>query len=167
MGRKWNLFWHHATTKTQYKLIANLSVKWKTIKFLENERLWTQDVKQLNRTKTLTMKMANISNSVQIETIRFSKFIVKKMKIQATDYERTCTCAENLLFIEKEYLTLSIWLERASHGVLVVKSPPANADRSKLDPWVGKIPWRRAQKLTPVFLRREFHGRRSLVGCSP
>ena len=33
--------------------------------------------------------------------------------------------------------------------------------------WVGKIPWRRAWQLTPVFLSREFHGQRSLVGYSP
>ena len=33
------------------------------------------------------MKMVNISNSVQIKTICFSKFIVNNMKIQATDYE--------------------------------------------------------------------------------
>ena len=51
--------------------------------------------------------------------------------------------------------------------VLVVKNPPSNADRYKFDPWVGKIPWRRAQKLTPVFLPREFHGQRSLGGRSP
>ena len=34
-------------------------------------------------------------------------------------------------------------------------------------PWVGKIPWRRAWQLTPVFLPRKSHGQRSLVGCSP
>ena len=33
--------------------------------------------------------------------------------------------------------------------------------------WVGKIPWRRAWQPTPVFLHGEFHGQRSLVGCSP
>ena len=27
-----------------------------------------------------------------------------------------------------------------------------------LDPWVGKVPWRRAWQPTPVFLPREFHG---------
>ena len=32
----------------------------------------------------------------------------------------------------------------------------------QLDPWVRKIPWRRKQKATPVFLPREFHGQRSL-----
>ena len=34
-------------------------------------------------------------------------------------------------------------------------------------PSVGqKIPWRRAWQPTPVFLPREFHGQRSLVGYS-
>ena len=32
------------------------------------------------------------------------------------------------------------------------------------DPWAGKIPWRRAQQSTPVFLLGEFHGQRSLAG---
>ena len=35
------------------------------------------------------------------------------------------------------------------------------------DPWVRKIPWRRAWKPTPVFLPEEFYGQRSLVGYSP
>ena len=34
------------------------------------------------------------------------------------------------------------------------------------NPWVGKIPWRRARQLTPVFLPGEFPGQRSLVGYS-
>ena len=33
------------------------------------------------------------------------------------------------------------------------------------DPWVEKIPWRRAWQSTPVFLPRESQGRGSLVGC--
>ena len=35
------------------------------------------------------------------------------------------------------------------------------------DPWVGKIPWRRALQLTPEFLPGESHGQRSVVGCCP
>jgi len=31
-------------------------------------------------------------------------------------------------------------------------------------PGVGKIPWRRKWKPTPVFLPGEFHGQRSLAG---
>ena len=33
-------------------------------------------------------------------------------------------------------------------------------------PWVGKIPWRSEWLPTPVFVPGEFHGRKSLVGCS-
>ena len=33
-----------------------------------------------------------------------------------------------------------------------------------VDPWVGKIPWRREWQPTPVFLPGEFHG---LAGYSP
>ena len=32
---------------------------------------------------------------------------------------------------------------------------------------VGKIPWRREQLSTSVFLPGEFHGQRSLLGYSP
>ena len=39
--------------------------------------------------------------------------------------------------------------------------------RRRFDPWVGKIPWRRARQPTPVFLPGESHGQRSLVGYSP
>ena len=35
------------------------------------------------------------------------------------------------------------------------------------NPWVGKIPWRRVQQPTPVFLPGESHGQRSLAGYSP
>ena len=39
--------------------------------------------------------------------------------------------------------------------------------RRGFDPWVGKIPWRRAWQPTPVFLPGKSHGQRSLVGYSP
>ena len=58
----------------------------------------------------------------------------------------------------------------ASQAVLVLKSPPADAGRLKryrFDPWVGKIPWRRALQPTPVFLPGESHGQRNLAGYSP
>jgi len=38
--------------------------------------------------------------------------------------------------------------------------------RRRFDPWVRKIPWRRAWQHTPVFLPGESHGQRSLAGCS-
>ena len=38
--------------------------------------------------------------------------------------------------------------------------------RGGLDPWVGKIPWRKQWLPTPVFLPGESHGQRSLAGYS-
>ena len=38
--------------------------------------------------------------------------------------------------------------------------------RHKLDPWVGKIPWRRKWQPTPVLLPGKSQGWRSLGGCS-
>ena len=52
----------------------------------------------------------------------------------------------------------------------MVKNLPANAGNVKrhgFDPWVGKIPWRRAWQPTPVVLPGESHGQRSLAGYNP
>ena len=49
----------------------------------------------------------------------------------------------------------------------MVKNPPANArDLSGFNPWVRKIPWRRAWQPTPVFLAGESHGQRNWEGYS-
>ena len=50
------------------------------------------------------------------------------------------------------------------------KEPACQCRRHKrdgFDPWVGKIPWRRARKSTLVFLPGEFHGQRTLAGYGP
>ena len=39
--------------------------------------------------------------------------------------------------------------------------------RGRFDSWFGKIPWRRTQQPTPVFLPGESHGQRSLANYSP
>ena len=46
------------------------------------------------------------------------------------------------------------------------RSPALQTD-SGFDPWVGKIPWKRAWQPTPVFLPGKSHKRRSLAGYSP
>ena len=56
----------------------------------------------------------------------------------------------------------------ASQVALVVKNPPPSEStcqcrrqkRSGLDPWIRKIPWRRARQPIPVFLPAESHGQR-------
>ena len=35
--------------------------------------------------------------------------------------------------------------------------------RPRFNPWVGKIPWRRAWQSTPIFLPGECHGQKSLA----
>ena len=52
----------------------------------------------------------------------------------------------------------------------MVKNPPANAGDIRdggFGPWVRKVPWRRAEQPTAVFLPGEFRGQRRLVGYSP
>ena len=47
------------------------------------------------------------------------------------------------------------------------KEPRCQSERHKkrgFNPWIRKIPWRRAWQLTPVFLPGESYGQRSLVG---
>ena len=57
-------------------------------------------------------------------------------------------------------------------GVVVLggKEPACRCRRHKrrrCDPWVRKIPWRRAWQPTPVVLPRESHGQRILADYSP
>ena len=44
------------------------------------------------------------------------------------------------------------------------KEPSCHAG---FDPWVGKIPWSRAWKSTPLFLPVKSYGQRNLAGYSP
>ena len=44
---------------------------------------------------------------------------------------------------------------------------PQASKKCCFDPWVKKIPWRRAWQPTPVFLSGESHRQRSLAGYSP
>ena len=66
-------------------------------------------------------------------------------------------------------MVVSWGVQQASQVIQVVKNLPANAGdmRFGLDPWVRKIPWRRAWQPTPVFLPGESYGQRSLAGSSP
>ena len=47
------------------------------------------------------------------------------------------------------------------------KGSAGQCRRRSLDPWVGKIPWRRKGQPTPIFLPAKFLGQRSLAGYSP
>ena len=51
--------------------------------------------------------------------------------------------------------------------VIMLASAGGDCKGPGFDPWVGKVPWRRARQPIPVFLPGESHGQKSLVGCSP
>ena len=52
-------------------------------------------------------------------------------------------------------------------GGSMVKSTLTNSgDMGPIDPWAGKIPWRKKWQPTPVVLPGESHGQRTLVGYS-
>ena len=76
-----------------------------------------------------------------------------------------------------ELVGLGYWPKEAKIGgkykgvwafqvVLVVKNPCRRHKKFGFDPWVGKIPWRKACQPTPVFLPGQSHGQRSLAGYS-
>ena len=73
-------------------------------------------------------------------------------------------CFLFLSFVKEHHVNV-----RASQKTLVVKNLPANAgdsNRLAFNPWVGKIPWRRAEQPTLVFLLGKFHGKRNFPGGS-
>ena len=57
------------------------------------------------------------------------------------------------------------WATREAHLILYTKRNLRLSHR--FSPWVRKIPWRRKQQPTLVFLYRKSHGQRSLAGHSP
>ena len=66
--------------------------------------------------------------------------------------------------------SLELGLELSFPDGTIGKEPACQCRRHKrlrFNPWVRKIPWRRAWQSTPVFLPGESHGQRSLVGYSP
>ena len=64
------------------------------------------------------------------------------------------------------FVNLYIFAKWASLVAQMVKELAYNAGDPGSIPR-GKIPWRREWQPTPVFLPREFHGQRSLVGYGP
>ena len=73
-----------------------------------------------------------------------------------------------LTFIHNKYS--SHLVSQGFPGWLSVEEPTCQCRRHKrhrFDPWVRKIPWRRAWLPTPIYLPGESRGQRSLVGYSP
>ena len=74
----------------------------------------------------------------------------------------------NVLFFPNFKLYVLSW--SIADGGASSKEPACQCRRPKrqgFNPWVRKIPWRRAEQPTPVFLPGKSHGQRSLMGYSP
>ena len=69
---------------------------------------------------------------------------------------------QHLLIIQR-FKTSSVL---ASPMAQQVKNLPAMQDTQEMrvDPWVGKIPWRRKWQSVPVFVSEKSHGQKILVG---
>jgi len=52
-------------------------------------------------------------------------------------------------------------------GGSAAKNLPANPGDIELDPWVGKIPCKKKQQPTPVFLPGKPHGQKRPAGYNP
>ena len=63
-----------------------------------------------------------------------------------------------------EDISYPLQYSQASLVAQMVENPP-EMGTPRFDPWVGKIPWRRAWQPTPLFLPGGSHGQRSLGGC--
>ena len=67
-------------------------------------------------------------------------------------------CFKQIIFLWQPCYYLPWWISDRE-SACQCRSP-------RLDPWVGKLPWRRKWQPTPVFLPGKSDGQRSLVGCS-
>ena len=75
--------------------------------------------------------------------------------------------AWGILLERKSAAVLDSELIAVSVGDTEDKDSACNAGDLSSIPGVGKIPWRREQLPTPVFLPGEFYEQRSLAGYSP
>ena len=66
---------------------------------------------------------------------------------------------------EDKWMGMCVWLPRWLSGK-ESSCQRRKPKRHRFSPWIEKIPWRREQEFTPVFLPAKSHGQRSLVGYS-
>ena len=97
----------------------------------------------------------------------FPVILIKKFLFLSSDFIKSMYLHSNALYGGIDFslrvlttkLGICTWLRWWRIGL--------QCGRPGFDPWVKKIPWRRAWQPTAVFLPGESHGQRSLVGYSP
>ena len=92
------------------------------------------------------------------------------MDLKMSNYMQMNYCKQPSMIVS--HLTLNRLFRRTYPGMwasLVVQQRRIclQCRSCRFDPWIGEIPWRRAQQPTPVSLPGESHGQRSLEGYSP
>ena len=93
----------------------------------------------------------------------FSKHSIKMASHSCLLYKSGIWSGMQFILLE------SFCLITKTSGSWVRKKAPVMQVKYKIhgfNPWVGKIPWRKPEKLTSVSLPGESHGQRSLAGCS-
>ena len=93
--------------------------------------------------------------------VQSASFLLSTLNSYKRCWRPAAAAALDLIFVE---------VDNGLPGGASGKEPACQCRRLKrlgFSPWVGKIPWRRARQLTPVFLPGESHGQRSLGGYSP
>ena len=119
-------------------------------------------------TKFFLVLMSNVTKFILVlMAICFARGDLGSSMFKFTNNETEQKVKDQMFIVFQLFLAFQEW---ASEVVLVIKNLPASAGKPKrrrFDPWVGKIPWRRAQQPTPIILLGESHGQRSLMGYSP
>ena len=108
-----------------------------------------------------TVSLINICHHIQ-----FQKLFLLMRAFKICSFNNIQICNTVLLTI----VTMLYITFLAFPGGTSGKEPACQRRRRKrhrFDPWVRKIPWRKAWQPSPVFLSRESHGQRSLAGHSP
>ena len=127
--------------------------------------LWAKTFKKLT---LLSLLFSLQGNDRALRHGRVSR--KKELGLWTSAFRRT-TCDQNILW-EWEINFYCIWVIvyfdiLVLLGLLQWSRNCLQCRRCRFDPWVKKIPCRRACQPTPVFLPGEFHGQRSLMGYSP
>ena len=102
----------------------------------------------------LSFKPVFSLSSFTLIKMLFSSSSLSAIRVVSSAYVKlliTVVCTQRL--------GLSRWLSDKESG--------CQCRRLGFNPWVRKIPWRRAREPTPAFLPGEPHGQRSLAGYSP
>ena len=113
----------------------------------------------------------SVKSKIRPQTLRWLKksqvIFVKSLAIQWWVQNQTLGCNGTYSRMWESSLIILFALACIYHSVAqTVKNLPAMG-RPKLNPWIGKITWRRRWQSTPVFLPKELHRQRTLVGYSP